>query len=138
MNCRGLKVAVLAIALCAMARAQTTANESWVGIWHADVGGQPTSTLTLATDTGELGGTIVLDMVSDKSGTPKVIERNPHVLMNPIADSNMLTFQVKMQKPQGSSFVASFEVKRTATDKATIHCVNCGADAPVVDLVKDL
>jgi hypothetical protein len=43
-----------------------------------------------------------------------------------------------MQKPQGSSFVASFEVKRTATDKATIHCVNCGADAPVVDLVKDL
>ncbi len=138
MNCRGIKVAVLAIALCATARAQTTASEGWVGIWHANVGGQPTGTLTLATDTGELGGTIVLDMVSDRSGTPKVIESEPHVLMNPIADSNTLTFQVKMQRPQGSSFLASFEVKRTATDKATIHCVNCGADAPVVDLVKDL
>jgi hypothetical protein len=138
MNWRGIKVAVLAIALCATAKAQTTASEGWVGIWHANVGGQPTSTLTLATDTGELGGTIVLDMVSDKSGTPKVIEREPHVLMNPVAGGNTLTFQVKMQKPQGSSFVASFEVKRTATDKATIHCVNCAADAPVVDLVKDL
>ncbi|MGA3101613.1 MAG: hypothetical protein ABSD61_07110 [Terracidiphilus sp.] len=138
MNCRGIKVAVLAIALCATARAQTTASEGWVGIWHANVGGQPTGTLTLATDTGELGGTIVLDMVNDRSGTPKVIESEPHVLMNPVADSNTLTFQVKMQRPQGSSFLASFEVKRTATDKATIHCVNCGADAPVVDLVRDL
>ena len=138
MNCRGIKVAVLAIALCATARAQTTASEGWVGIWHANVGGQPTGTLTLATDTGELGGTIVLDMVNDRSGTPKVIESEPHVLMNPVADSNTLTFQVKLQRPQGSSFLASFEVKRTATDKATIHCVNCGADAPVVDLVRDL
>ncbi|MGO9326169.1 MAG: hypothetical protein ACLP07_16560 [Terracidiphilus sp.] len=138
MNCRGIKVAVLAIVLCSTAKAQTTTNEDWVGIWHANAGGQPTGTLTLATDTGELGGTVVLDMVSDRSGTPKVIASEPHVLMNPIADSNTLTFQVKMQKPQGSSFVASFEVKRTATDKATIHCVNCGADAPVVELVKGL
>ena len=138
MNCRGFNAAVLAIALCATAKAQTAASEGWVGIWHAHVGGQPTGALTLATDTGDLGGTLVLDMVSDKSGTPKVIESEPHVLMNPVADSDTLTFQVKMQRPKGSSFVASFEVKRTATDKATIHCVNCGADAPVVDLVRDL
>jgi hypothetical protein len=138
MNCRGFGIAVLAIALCATAEAQTASDEDWVGIWHADVGGQPTGTLTLATDTGELGGTVVLDMVSDKSGTPKVIASEPHVLMNPVADGNTLTFQVKMQKPHGPIFVASFEVKRTAPDRATIHCVNCGADAPVVELVKGL
>ncbi|MGA2910029.1 MAG: hypothetical protein ABSE36_20225 [Terracidiphilus sp.] len=131
-------MAALAIALCATAKAQTTTNDDWVGIWHAEMGGQPTGTLTLATETGELGGTVVLDMVSDRSGTPKVIASEPHVLMNPVADRNRLTFQVKMQRPQGSGFVASFEVKRTATDKATIHCVNCGADAPVVELVKGL
>jgi hypothetical protein len=130
--------ALAAIAACTAGAAQTTAGEDWVGIWHANVAGQPTGILTLATDTGALGGTVVLDMVSDRSGTPKVIASEPHVLLNPLAAGNTLMFQVKMHRPDGAIVVASFEVKRTAPDKATIHCVSCGADAPVVELVKGL
>jgi hypothetical protein len=137
MNCRLIAMAVLAMAACATVTAQTT-NQDWVGIWHANVGGQPSSTLTLATDTGELGGTLVLDMVSGEGGQPHVIAGDPHVLIKPVVDGNRLTFQVKMQKPLGPGFVASFEVKRIAADEATIHCVNCGADAPVVELAKGL
>ena len=122
----------------AAAVAQTTAGENWVGIWHANVAGQPTGTLTLATDTGELGGTVVLDMVNGKGGTSHVIASEPHVLLNPLAAGNTLTFQVKVHRPDGAIVVTNFEVKRTAPDKATIHCVSCGADAPVVELVKGL
>ncbi|MGA3131599.1 MAG: hypothetical protein ABSD59_12405 [Terracidiphilus sp.] len=131
-------LALAAIAACATTVAQTTAGEDWVGIWHANVAGQPTGTLTLATDTGDLGGTVVLDMVSERSGTPKVIESEPHVLINPLAAGNTLTFQVKMHRPDGMIVEASFEVKRTAPNQATIHCVSCGADAPIVELVKGL
>jgi hypothetical protein len=131
-------LALAAIVACAAAVAQTTAGENWVGIWHANVAGQPTGTLTLATDTGELGGTVVLDMVNGKGGTSHVIASEPHVLLNPLAAGNTLTFQVKVHRPDGAIVVTNFEVKRTAPDKATIHCVSCGADAPVVELVKGL
>jgi hypothetical protein len=123
------------IAACSLALAQPATNTDWVGIWHADADGLPTGTLTLATDTGTLGGTVVLDMVSREGGTPHVIESEPHVLMNPHVDGNTLAFQVKMKKPDGS-VVASFNVTLTSAGKANIHCVNCGANAPAVELVR--
>ncbi len=137
MNRKPFVLAVLTIALCVTMRAQT-ANENWVGIWHANAGGQPTGTLTLATDTGALGGTVVLDILCCEGETPHVIASEPHVLLDPAVAGNTLTFQVKMRRPDGGSVVASFEVKRTAADKATIHCTTCGSDAPVVELVKGL
>jgi len=137
MNFRGFGIAVLAVALCAAAKAQTT-SDAWVGIWHATVGGKPSALLTLATDTGALGGTVVLDIISDEGGQPHVIASEPHVLLNPKIAGDLLTFQVKMRHLDGGSVVASFEVKRTAADKATIHCTDCGEDAPVVALVKGL
>ena len=78
------------------------------------------------------------DMVNGKGGTSHVIASEPHVLLNPLAAGNTLTFQVKVHRPDGAIVVTNFEVKRTAPDKATIHCVSCGADAPVVELVKGL
>jgi hypothetical protein len=129
--------ALITIAASAAAIAQSRSAD-WVGIWHANAGGRPTSMLTLATDTGHLGGTLVLDMIGDERGQPRVIASEPHVLLDPLVAGSTLTFQVKMQRSDGKSVVASFLVTRTAADKATIHCVNCGADAPVVDLVKGL
>ena len=128
---------MLGIGLCVATRAQAT-NDNWIGIWHANAGGQPTGTLTLAADTGALGGTVVLDILCCEGEPPHVIASEPHVLMNPVAAGNILTFQVKMHRPDGTNAVASFEVKRSAADKATIHCVSCGAGAPVVELVKGL
>jgi hypothetical protein len=129
--------ALMLTAACASA-AQTATVEDWVGIWHANVDGQPTSTLTLATDTGKLGGTVVLDMVSDRSGTPQVIASWPHVLINPHVDGNTLTFQVRITEMNRPNPVATFEVTLTPEGKARIHCTTCGADAPVVELTKGL
>jgi hypothetical protein len=134
---RWMVATTMAVALCATAPAQGASND-WVGIWHANTAGKPTGTLTLATDTGALGGTVVLDIISDEGGEPHVIAAEPHVLINPQAAGDRLTFQVKMQRLDGGSAVASFEVKRTAADKATIRCTTCGGDAPAVELVKGL
>lgn len=137
MNFRGFGIAALSIALCATVKAQA-ANEDWVGIWHANAGGQPTGALTLATDSGTLGGTVVLDILCCEGETPHVIASDPHVLLNPLVAGDTLSFQVKMRRPDGESVVASFQVKRTAADKATIHCTTCGSAAPMVELVKGL
>jgi len=128
--------ALITIAVCTLANAQT-ANDAWVGIWYAHVIGQPTGTLTLATDTGELGGTVVLDIISGKGGTPHVIASEPHVLMNPHVDGNVLSFQVKTKRSD-ATFLADFTVTLVAPGKANLHCTNCGASAPVIELTKDL
>jgi hypothetical protein len=135
MKCRILLL-VFAVAACTQVIAQTTSNQDWVGIWNANADGQLTSTLTLATDAGELGGTVVLDILCCEGEPPHVIARDPHVLLNPAVAGSTLTFQVKMQRPNRAIVIASFEVKRTAADRATIHCISCGADAPLVELVK--
>jgi hypothetical protein len=115
---------------------QAPVRNEWVGIWHAELGGQPTGNLTLATDTGELGGTIVLDVVSGDGGTPHVIASEPHVLMDPSLEGKTLSFEVKAGRRDGSVVLAHFVVTLIEADRATIHCTNCGADAPLVQLVR--
>jgi hypothetical protein len=132
----GLTIASAAIAAGTFAVAQAANNQDWVGIWHANVAGKPTGTLTLATDTGELGGTLVLDIVSVESGTPHVIASEPHVLMQPRVDGKVLSFQVKTKRTD-AAVLANFTVTLVSPGKANIHCLNCGADAPVVALTKD-
>ena len=118
------------------APAQSPQSEEWVGVWHASVAGRPTDTLTLATDTGELGGTVVLDMIGNEDGTPRVIASDPHVLLSPRVNGSTLSFQVKMQKPDGTIVLPSFSVTLTSPRKANIHCTSC-VGAPVVELTKD-
>jgi hypothetical protein len=137
MNQKIFAIAFLAGALACAASAQPAVTSQWVGIWHANMNGLPTSTLTLAADSGDLGGTVVLDMVSDEGGAPHVIESEPHVLMNPHVDGDTLSFHVKMQKPDGSVVRRDFTATLTSPGNANFHCVNCGADAPTVHLVKD-
>jgi hypothetical protein len=131
-----LIVALTAMAAGAFAVAQAPGKQDWVGIWQANVGGKPSGTLTLAADTGELGGTLVLDMVSDEGGTPHVIASEPHVLMQPRVDGNVLSFGVKTKRTDAAA-LANFTVTLVSPGKANIHCTNCGADAPVVELSKN-
>lgn len=126
-----------AIAACAQAPAQLAVNQNWVGIWRAQVDGQPTDTLTLAMDTGALGGTIVLDMVSQEGGMPHVIASEAHVLLNPHLAGNTLSFQVRMAKPGGTAVLRRFTVTRTTPGKLQIHCADCGPGAPRVELTRD-
>src|SRR5579872_4691053 len=138
-----MKLVILAVILfggaaTAFASDQVASNDAWIGIWHANVGALPTGTLTLAADTGDLGGTVVLDIIGEKDGAPHVIASEPHVLLHPQVSGSSLNFQVKMKKPDGEIATPSFTVILTAPNKATIHCVNCGPDAPVVELTKGL
>jgi hypothetical protein len=131
-------IAFTLVALCASATAQTASrNDSWVGMWQADAEGLPTGTMTLAEDTGTLGGTLVLDIIQREDGHPHVIAQEPHVLVNPQVDGNKLSFDVRMQKRDGSVKVARFVVLLKSDGKASLHCVNCGPDAPVVEMAKN-
>jgi hypothetical protein len=116
-------------------RAQSPSNADWAGIWNAHMDGLSTGTLTLATDTGELAGTVILDIISRDGGKAHVIAEDPHVLVGPRVDNGTLSFQVKITRPDGQVALVRFQVTRTAVDKASMHCTDCG-DAPIVELVK--
>ena len=117
------EIAALALAFTSafgVVHAQSEVNANSTRILHASTDGLLTDTLTLAADTGQ----------------PRVIASEPYLLMAPRADDYRLRFQVKMQRPDGPANLASFEVTRIAPDKATIHCVSCGFDAPVVTPIR--
>ena len=133
MKRRIFTLAFLAGALACGAGAQSAADAQWIGVWEGKLDGQPRVTLTLAKDTGELGGTLVLNMIrKDKDGQAHVAASEPHVLLYPRLNQNTLAFEVK--KIDGAGEMRDFTVVLTAEGKARIHCMNCGADAPVVDI----
>lgn len=121
-----------AMAVANVAAAQPTNENAWLGVWQGERDGQPSVTLTLADDTGDLGGTVVLNILQKVDGKPQVVAMEPHVLLNPHVAGDVMTFQFR--KPQGG--MLDFTVKLTAEGEATIHCLNCGANAPTVDLLK--
>jgi hypothetical protein len=119
--------------LLACAYAQGNGKVSWVGVWQGELDGQPGVTLTLAQDTGDLGGTIVLNGVSREGSTPHVIVSEPHVLLHPRVDGNTLSFQVK--RPPDSQELR-IEVKFSDGGKAQMRCLNCGPDSPTTELLR--
>jgi hypothetical protein len=133
MNKKTLIAIAAASLLACAATAETPVNAQWDGVWQGQLDGQPSVTLTLAEDTGELGGTLVLNRVEREQGQPAyVAATEPHVLVHPRLDGNLLSFGVR--KPNGD--LMTFKVVLTPEGKARIHCTTCGADAPQVDMTK--
>src|SRR5215469_4676006 len=128
MKRRILITACLSTILISGLIAQSANNAAWTGVWQGDLDGQPGVILTLAADTGEIGGTVVLNMVSNKGGVAHVIGSDTHVLMNPHLQGNVLTFEIKRKNDEHEM---QFSVAMTAAEKAKIHCLNCGADSPI-------
>jgi hypothetical protein len=114
--------------------AQPAGNTAWIGVWTAQLDGQPGTTLTLGDDAGELGGTLVMNMVSREGGQPHVIETDTHVLIAPRLEGDTLTFSIK--RMHNTDQPAQFSVTLIGNGKAKTRCLNCGADAPVVELVR--
>jgi hypothetical protein len=101
------------------------------GIWRATLDGVPSITLTLADDSGELGGTVVFYTVD--GNTRRVASIEPHTLLHPaLDDNNTLEFQIR--RPDAT--LLSFTVVFTGHTKAQIVCLNCG-DNPTATLTKD-
>ena len=118
-----------------LAAAQSDQDAAWVGIWQAELDGQPSAVLTLAEDNGALEGTLVLNGISREGGQPHIAVREPHVLLNPRLEGRTFSFQLK--RKNASSPLMSFTVDLTAQGKAMLHCLNCGDDAPVVEMAKE-
>ena len=127
-------VCVGMIALCSAA-SQSDTEAGWVGVWQGELDGQPSVSLTLAEDTGTLEGTLVLNGISRDGGQPHIAVREAHVLVRPRVDGHTLSFQLKRLTP--SSPMMNFTVIVATRSKATIHCLNCGDDAPVVEITKE-
>jgi hypothetical protein len=120
----------------AIVAAQANANAAWVGVWRGERDGQPSVTLTLAEDTGELGGTVVLGVFNNDDGNARLIASEPHVLIHPHPEGKVLSFQVK--RIGTSNELLNFVVASGSDGKAQLHCLNCGpsGDGPTVELVR--
>jgi hypothetical protein len=102
-----------------------------LGIWRAMLDGKPGAILTLADDSGEMGGTLVLYGLNPETGKVAVMEA--HTLVHPKMDGHTLTFQVRRPDTNMMSFTVEFKTGQ----KAEIHCTSCGEDAPVAELAKE-
>lgn len=129
----GVVCAVLMAA--GMAAGQSDQGVAWVGIWQAELDGQPSAVLTLAEDNGSLEGTLVLNGISRDGGQPHIAVRQTHVLMHPRLEGRTLFFQVK--RIDASKPLMNFTMDLTAQGSARLHCLNCGDDAPVVEMAKE-
>ena len=123
----------LLIAVTTMAT-QTSSPSNWVGVWHGELDGQPSVVLTLAQDNGALEGTLVLNIISRDSGQPHIVAHEPHTLVQPHIDGARLSFRLK--RIDESTTPMNFNVELTSRDHASIHCLNCGDDAPTVEMTK--
>lgn len=135
MNIRTSGILCVLISIACTITAQTTSDAGWIGVWQGELDGQPSAILTLAGDTGTLEGTLVLNGISREGGQPHIAVRETHVLMHLHIERNTLSFQVKGIR--GSNDLMDFTVTLSDSGSATIHCSNCGSDAPSVPLTKE-
>jgi hypothetical protein len=123
----------LIIAATTMA-AQSSSPSDWIGAWQGELDGQPSVVLTLAQDDGTLEGTLVLNIINRDGGQPHIIAHEPHTLMQPHVDGARFSFQLK--RIDGSAPPMNFSVELTSHDRAKIHCLNCGDDAPTAAMTR--
>jgi hypothetical protein len=109
-------------------------DTGWVGVWQGRLNGQPSVILTLAEDNGTLEGTLVLNIVSRDGGLAHIVAHEPHVLMHPQANRSSLSFRLK--RIDGSNDLMDFTVILSDSSSGSIHCSNCGSEAPTVAMTK--
>jgi hypothetical protein len=122
--------AVLSLLLVPVLPAQVAAKPDALGIWRASLDGVPSAILTLADDSGAIGGTLILYGIDNDTKKPVVVEA--HTLVHPKLAGDTLTFEVR--RPDAA--LMSFTVRFNAA-KAQLHCTTCGGDAPTAELAKE-
>ena len=132
MKKRFLAIACAAITLTCAEGAASSQNGKWTGVWQGKLDGQPSVELTLADDTGDVGGTIVFHAIKKDAGGPHVISTEPHTLIHPHVDGNSLAFQVI--RGNGSNQVLHMIVKMTADGRMEFSCSNCSATGTLAEL----
>jgi hypothetical protein len=105
-----------------------------LGVWRGTLDGLPGVTLTLANDTGELGGTVVFYGINGESRKIVIVE--PHTLLHPKLEGDTLSFQIKFGGDRTG--LARVTVVFGTNNKAQLHCLDCGPDSPTTELVKQV
>jgi hypothetical protein len=105
-----------------------------LGVWRGTLDGLPGVTLTLANDTGELGGTVVFYGINGESRKIVIVE--PHTLLHPKLEGDTLSFQIKFGGDRTG--LARVTVVFGTNNKAQLHCLDCGPDSPTTELVKQI
>jgi len=135
---------VLAIAAALLASsvaiAQTAAESidkpfihpAWTGVWQGDLDGVPAVTLTLANDAGEANGTIVFHAIKDENGHAYSFSTEPHTLIHPRIEGNILSFQVI--RGNGSAELLNMSVELSKDGNVEFTCSNCGPDGTKAEL----
>lgn len=121
----------LSCAVLVAAHALHAQSGKALGIWRATLDGIPSTILTLADDSGEIGGTLVLYGIDHD--TRSVAVTQVHTLLHSKLEGHTLTFQVR--RPDAA--MMTFTVDFTSATEAKLHCLNCGPNAPVAELTKD-
>jgi hypothetical protein len=131
--CATFLASVFCAARPANSQAKDQVSDQWVGIWQGTLDGQPSVTLTIANDTGAIGGTLVLNLIKKENGQSQIAVRDAHVLVAPRIENGVLSFEVKRK---GTDVPANFTVTLLPSGDAEIHCLTCGADAPAVEMTR--
>src|SRR2546430_2677939 len=88
------KLALASLAfLTALPLVAQSPKSSPLGVWQGTLDGLPGVTLTLANDSGEIGGTVVFNAINGDSH--KILFVEPHTLLHPKLEGDTLTFQIK-------------------------------------------
>ena len=120
--------------LSTAALAQTTGASSWVGIWQGELEGLPSVILTLGDDSGTIQGTLVLNGIN-REGSLHIAVHEVHALLHPTENGATLSFAVKGLR--GSDKTMNFTVEQKSEHTAQIHCLDCGDNAPTVELTRE-
>lgn len=126
-------MAMGAMALVCGIAAEPANNKQWVGVWHAELDGQPGVTLTLADDRGGLGGTIVFYLVKKDHDAAKVQGGDVRVVLDPKVEGEVLHFHVIRSSDQRDQEV---RVELTGENKGRLKCTTCGG-SPEVEITKE-
>lgn len=125
--------AITALTLALPSSAQPTISNPWVGLWQAQLDGQPSVIFTLGDDNGQIAGTIVFNVIAREGAQPRLLGHDAHAIMNPRVDGDTMHFEVIRRSDNRA---LDMTVHMTADGRATFHCQNCGDDAPDVEITR--
>ncbi len=126
-----VKAAIVLMVFCvAVLPAQTADQSSWIGVWTTTAA--PGSTMTLANDTGELGGTIVFNFISGPPPNTTIGGSETHLVTHPRVEGNTLSFQVTRTE---DGKVLRLAVRMIDSDRLEMRCLSC-ENSPAMTMVK--
>lgn len=128
-------IALCVLACATMAAAETKSGAEWVGVWQAELDGETGLVVTLGNDSGNVGGTIVFNIVArdkEASGSrPHILGRDAHFMNNLRVDGDTLTFEVFRQSDGRDLHL---KIQRKSANSANFECDECGR--PTMELLR--